>query len=456
MSDRTRISRTTQEQETILRNHILNRLEQMTIPQQKYSVLAFCRLIHHPKPISLSDFKEMVRRQSKISASRYRRRHGLPPFFYQDLVSFYHMITDQDITDTSMSLFQEPYILSHVSSFLPYDPSIRQLSRTTYHFMTPDNILRNTPELSFDSQNITQSQFRYLIEKLPLMQSLRVLNLTNAKLRDYPNECRAFLQLLHESTRFLPHLRELYLGNNELELVGIQLPPQLRVLDLSHNIVSKDFERLCVHSISQMSHLRVLDLSYNLLHDRDCEILSEQFPHLPSLQSLNISSNFISSGHRAIALRIHHLRSLTELRCNRTQMTRRCVNELCQQIRAHHCPQLQVLELARCDIGNSSFRSILSIRKELSHLRVLNLSKNRITEIDSFLRILPRFRYMTHCDLSENRIQTFSVPLFIRGIEQIPGLIEIRISRNPLSLPIYNQVAHYYMNMDNDILLIHY
>ncbi|XP_020292810.1 carboxypeptidase N subunit 2-like [Pseudomyrmex gracilis] len=187
-----------------------------------------------------------------------------------------------------------------------------------------------------------------------------------------------------------------------LEVVPIQLNPEIRHLDLSNNRVAS------VHlTFSFYGNLESLDLSSNLIHTLGLENFSLQ----QSLIVLNVSNNAIRT------LAKNALRGLTSLK--ELNLARNNISRMDDQAFKY------TSELETLNLSNNSITSLPDgLLRNLHKIRRLILSKNSLLEVPtSNLALAPS---LEHLDLSDNLI----LELARDSLPSLPSLVSLNLSNN--------------------------
>jgi Leucine-rich repeat (LRR) protein len=187
-----------------------------------------------------------------------------------------------------------------------------------------------------------------------------------------------------------------------LEVVPIQLNPEIRHLDLSNNRVAS------VHlTFSFYGNLESLDLSSNLIHTLGLENFAMQ----QNLVALNVSDNAIRT------LAKNALRGLTSLR--ELNLAGNNISQMDEQA-FKYTSELEVLNLS-----NNSITSLSDgLLRNLHRIRALILSENSLLEIPaSNLALAPS---LEHIDLSDNLI----LELGRDSLPSLPSLATLNLSNN--------------------------
>jgi len=187
-----------------------------------------------------------------------------------------------------------------------------------------------------------------------------------------------------------------------LEVVPIQLNPEIRHLDLSNNRVTN------VHlTFGFYGNLESLDLSSNLLHTLGLTNFGMQ----QNLITLNISSNMI---HTLARNALDGLTSLKEL-----NLASNNISEISEQAFK------SISELEVLDLSDNSITSLSDeLLKNLHKIRTLILNKNSLLEVPTNnLALAPS---LERVDLSDNLI----LELDRDSLPSLPSLISLNLSNN--------------------------
>ncbi|KAJ8680236.1 hypothetical protein QAD02_016023 [Eretmocerus hayati] len=214
-----------------------------------------------------------------------------------------------------------------------------------------------------------------------------------------------------------------------LDIVPIQLNPEIRHLDLSGNRISG------LHlTFDFYSNLESLDLSSNLIH----ALGSNNFRVQQKLLQLNLSSNSI---HMLAKAALHGLASLSVLDLSNNNLT-----DLDEQA-FRYTSELEYLDLS----GNALTSLPVGLLRNLHRIRSIDLRGNSILEVPSAnlaltpslerldlsnnlikwlsKESLPSLPALTYLDLSGNLIRNVSDDAF----DRIPGLLSLNLAGNNLT-----------------------
>ena len=231
----------------------------------------------------------------------------------------------------------------------------------------------------------------------------------------------------------LTSLRELYLHDNQLSAMTLRGLKNLQVVDLSRN----QFVSLPVHWLTDTNVLHSLNLSRNAIATID----DESF-HKVSLHTLDLSHNRLQVLHsygvltmRRLLLGHNLLSSVTEDALNNMHTS---IQELdLSHNRFTHFPSyilddffaLQRLDLSNNQLGQTLKQGHLkSLFHSLTHLQVLHLCNNNITEITH-----SQFRYLHHLTtlyLHANNIRD----LAMISLDDLKSLSKLHVSHNRLTM----------------------
>ncbi|XP_042259016.1 NACHT, LRR and PYD domains-containing protein 12-like [Thunnus maccoyii] len=231
---------------------------------------------------------------------------------------------------------------------------------------------------------------------------LETLRLSSCRLSE--TSCASLVSALKSNPS---HLRELYLGGNDMcdvkQLCDFLESPHCRLesLELSGCSLS---EISCASLVSALksnpsSHLRYLDLRGNNLKDSDMKQLSDlkESPHcrLETLRLTDCSLSEISCASLVSPLK-SNLSHLRELYLSGGKFQESDVKLLCDFLESPDC-RLETLRLRSCRLSEISFASLVSaLKSNPSHLRHLDLSHNNVCDV---MKQLCDFLESPHCRL---------------------------------------------------------
>ncbi|XP_059048031.1 tsukushi-like [Achroia grisella] len=226
-------------------------------------------------------------------------------------------------------------------------------------------------------------------------------------------------------------LRAASCANAGLEIVPIQLNPEVTHINLTHNAINS-----LLYTFTFYTQLTILDISYNRIQ----ELGSKNFENNMEMTNLNVSHNMLK-----------HLDKDTFMGLKRLMDLDLSDNEI-SNIHAQTFKDLTMLE--RLDLSNNKLVSFeLDTFEPLSILKVLSLRNNSILDIPSSnLFFVINLEYL---DLSENLIQ--QVPK--HGIPYIKELKHLDLNSNLIDkvdqLGFHNLPSLRHLDMsDNNITSI--
>ncbi|XP_073717913.1 NACHT, LRR and PYD domains-containing protein 12-like [Misgurnus anguillicaudatus] len=255
--------------------------------------------------------------------------------------------------------------------------------------------------------------------------------------------CSALASVL----RSKPGLKELDMSNNNLQDSGVMklhnglenTNCQLHKLRLSDcSIGEEGYVALSKAVRSNPSHLIELDLSgndpgesgvkliYDLIQDQDCA--------LKKVRLLKSSSAAEVFKYLSETLGINILLQ-RELNLNDHKLNNTRVKQICDLLKDKHC-RLNTLILGQCGLKDEVFAALTSLSSNLSHLRHLDLSGNKLSDTEvqplCFLLANPQFKLETlglcGCSITEK----LCVKLIAALCSNPSHLRELNLSGNTL------------------------
>ncbi|XP_053194936.1 NACHT, LRR and PYD domains-containing protein 14-like, partial [Scomber japonicus] len=234
------------------------------------------------------------------------------------------------------------------------------------------------------------------------------------------NDCSVHQERLIPAVRNCRKARlpRCFLSNTHCEVVASALkdnPSHLRDLDVSYNVLTQSMMkflcaglespnckletlRLCGCNLTKTSctslasalkcnpsHLRELDLSNNKLQDSDIKLLTD-LKESPDFRLETLILGDCSSSETSCASLISALKCnpshQRELNLSNNKLQDSDVEQLCDLLKSPHC-RLMFLLLYGCSLSETSCASLISaLKSNPSHLRCLNLSRNKLQDSD--------------------------------------------------------------------------
>ncbi|XP_059182574.1 NLR family CARD domain-containing protein 3-like isoform X3 [Centropristis striata] len=277
--------------------------------------------------------------------------------------------------------------------------SVIHCSALAYMLQMSEEVL---DELDLNNYNTTREGKQRLV---PAVRNCRKAQLSCCELSE--THCEVVASALKSNPS---HLRELYMShNNDLKDSGVKRlcagleSPNCRLETL--RLVSCSLSEISCASLalalkSNPSHLRELWLGWNELQDSGvkllCDFLQSPNCRLETLGLWSCSLSEISCASLTLALKSNpsHLRQL-ELTNNKLQDSG--VKLLCDFLQSPNC-RLETLGLEGCSLSEISCTSLaLALKSNPSHLRELVLFGNNLQESD--VKLLCDLKESPHCRL---------------------------------------------------------
>lgn len=242
------------------------------------------------------------------------------------------------------------------------------------------------------------------------LNNLQVLNLTRNRIRSTEN---LGFQLDNECTNNAEEIHTLDLSWNELRVIpenwAVAKLRRLQHLNLQHNNISE----LSSETLTGLLALRTLNLSYNHID----QIPNEMFFNSKELREIHLQNNELYELPKGV---FHQLKQLLVLDLSQNQLT------------SHHINNETFAGLLRLRVLNLSHNALTRIDSktfsDLNILQVLILKNNSIGYIDenAFLPLYNLFEL----NLAENRLHTLNDKLF----DGLKVLSKLTLNNNLISI----------------------
>jgi hypothetical protein len=205
----------------------------------------------------------------------------------------------------------------------------------------------------FDVSSVSAMAFD-LIQILPLMKCITMLNLSDAKLKS------SSIITIAQAIKEMPLLIDLNLNRiNTVEPISFEathalvqaFPQTLENINFSENLVTSESAILLFESFQSMSKLKTIDMSYNNIDDATIMVINESFTST-SIVNFNLEGNSITRLIPIIRL-IMHIPSLITLQFKDNKMNSGDVEILLQIVIA--ITSITKIDLSNDSMGNLNF-----------------------------------------------------------------------------------------------------
>ncbi|KAK3200287.1 hypothetical protein Dsin_023702 [Dipteronia sinensis] len=233
------------------------------------------------------------------------------------------------------------------------------------------------------------------------LRSLRVLEISESRAGEYSSLMSMPENLLDE----IIQLQSLNLSGLQIE----SLPSLSKLIELRLLILRRCSRLKKLQSLKGLANLETLDLSgsesFENFHDTS-------FSEIPNIQLIDFSHT-----------KIQKVPVLGELKYLTRISLRGCSNKLRQLPRLQHLSSLQILDLS----GASEFRNFMfkDLIAELNHLKVLNLSKTKISKLPPIPCNLSELNLSGCAELVELPSTIFLKNLELLDVSDAPKLAKI-------------------------------
>ncbi|XP_078664044.1 uncharacterized protein LOC144907112 [Branchiostoma floridae x Branchiostoma belcheri] len=280
--------------------------------------------------------------------------------------------------------------------------------------------MKSLVELRFDSVHSDNSTWSILFQGLASLPHesteagkflpLELLCCTNCNLISQN------INALVGKLQIFPNLREIDLSHNKIsdEAVpglaeGLGSCQKLKTVNLSHNKLSDrgDF-------LPPLPNLEEIDLSHNAISDEAMPGLAEGLGSCQKLKKLNLSNNELSAGRGDF---LHPLHNLEEI-------------DLSHNAISDELPNLEEIDLSHNDISNEAVPGLAEGLGSCQKLKKVNLSHNKLSDRGDFLPPLPN---LEEIDLSHNNISDEAMPGLAEGLGSCQNLKHVHLTDNKIS-----------------------
>ncbi|XP_035665038.1 uncharacterized protein LOC118408380 [Branchiostoma floridae] len=217
------------------------------------------------------------------------------------------------------------------------------------------------------------------------------------------------------------NLEKIDLSWNRLSVRKYILPPlpNLKEIDLSHNVISDEAVSGLSKGLSSCQKLKKVDLSCNKLSDR-----GDFLPPLPNLEEIDLSNNAISDeAVSGLAEGLCFSLYLKKLNLSHNKLSHRI--EFLPTL-----PNLEEIDLSHNAISDETVPGLAKGLMSCQYLKKVNLGHNKMFERGDFLPPLPN---LEEIDLSYNSITDEAVPGLAEGLGSCQNLKKVNLSYNKLS-----------------------
>ena len=209
-------------------------------------------------------------------------------------------------------------------------------------------------------------------------------------------------------------LHDVGMGNQECQLLATALKyvDKLRILWLSGNSLGHGISELAKH-LHSVPHLEWLRLDDTDMGEEEVTALAHSLKNVTQLSTLDLSNNPLGDGVSELAKHLHSVPHLERLYLNATQM------------------------------GEEEVTALVHSLKNVTYLRVLDLSNNPlgdgVSELTKHLHSVPHLDWLY---LNDTQMGEEEVTALAHSLKNVTQLSELHLSNNPLGHGISEFTKH--------------
>ena len=321
--------------------------------------------------------------------------------------------------------------------------------------------------VSLSNNNLQSSAF-ILLRALKKLTKLEEFNLCNNNVGEQAAE---YLADVVENNRSIKTLR---LGGNNLQratniiLQTLKRISTLRILDLDNNNITgrgaedianvirnntfleelglgsndlKSSAIVILQALRKTKTLKILNLENNKMTSEVTKVLAEIIRNNSDLEWLYLSNNDFKSYADEVLQALKENSKLKALDLDSNNMTETTAESIADVIKKN--PSLEQLCLADNDLKLST-NVILQALQENSKLKVLNLSKNNMTDVDviakSLANVLKSNTSLEKLYLADNELKS-SIIIIVKALQENSALKALSLSKNGLTSEVAEGLA---------------
>ena len=321
----------------------------------------------------------------------------------------------------------------------------------------PDHKLRNH-DVSNSLQLTEKTSDQTLTHSLSYLREIEIWGSQN------PKTALGELVILLNNLHHVPRLSKLGLhdvgmGNQECQLLATALKyvDKLRILWLSGNSLGHGISELAKH-LHSVPHLEWLRLDDTDMGEEEVTALAHSLKNVTQLSALDLTKNPLGDGVSELAKHLHSVPHLERLYLNATQMGEEEVTALVHSLKnvtylrvldlsnnplgdgvseltkhLHSVPHLDWLYLNDTQMGEEEVTALAHSLKNVTQLRELHLSKNPlghgVSELAKHLHSVPHLRNLA---LADTEMGEEEVTALAHVLVYVPELQTLYLNKNPL------------------------
>ena len=324
----------------------------------------------------------------------------------------------------------------------------------------PDHKLQNH-DVSNSLQLTEKTSDQTLTHSLSYLRQIQIWSIS-----EDPTSELGELVILLNNLHHVPRLSELELsgvgmGNQEFQLLATALKyvDKLRILKItrSDNSLGHGISELAKH-LHSVPHLETLFLEDTQIGEEEVTALALSLKNVTQLSALDLSKNPLGDGVSELAKHLHSVPHLERLYLNATQMGEEEVTALAHSLKnvtqlrvldlsnnplghgvselakyLHSVPHLERLYLNDTQMGEEEVTALAHSLKNVTQLSELHLSKNPlghgVSELAKHLHGVPHLHSL---DLADTEMGEEEVTALAHVLVYVPELETLYLDKNPL------------------------